>query len=177
LRAAISAVPVPEYLLPVTSKEVRINDDDKDAGENTGKYRTRKTTYSGWGAATWPNLYPEDITRLNPGGPNLNPNPNPNMIYDPTEFGVPSEKGKTKVMAPPATSTMAIDGRKFNPDDPLAPRVLLGTTEEWVVCNNSISLFGTFPAIQATIHQCQNVRSQRDQVRRQLCQGFFGRGV
>lgn len=145
LQREIAKVPVPKYLRPITAEEVKIKKGDVDGGENTGKYRTRKLTYSGWGAATWPNLYAKKISKADPSGPE--PVPNPNMVYDPVAYGVPSEFSKGPVMIPPSTRTMAIDGKKFNPDDEDAPRPLLGTAEEWVVYNNSISLFAKYPEI------------------------------
>ncbi len=148
LSNVISGVTVPKYLYPINADEVQIESTDRDGGRgNDGKYRTRKVTYSGWGGATWPNLYPEDVVKVDPNGPE--PVPNPKMVYDPTKYGIPMEPGKSKVMLPPATRTMAIDGKKFNPDDHMAPKPLLSTAEEWVVYNNSISLFAEFPDFPA----------------------------
>jgi hypothetical protein len=49
-----------------------------------------------------------------------------------------------EVVMPPLYRTMAIDGRKFNPQDPLRPRMGLDTAEGWAPFNNSISLFGDY---------------------------------
>jgi FtsP/CotA-like multicopper oxidase with cupredoxin domain len=158
LSQVISEVPVPKYLYPISSGEVQIKIGDRDGKTgNVGKYRTRKVTYSGWGAATWPNLYPEDVTKLKPDGPD--PAPNPKMFYEPGRYNIPMEPGRTKVMLPPATRTMAIDGKKFNPDDHMAPRPLLSTAEEWVIYNNSISLFAEFPEIPAKTNMTDNEKA------------------
>lgn len=145
LKQAVSEVPVPEYLYPITPSDVQIKSGDKDAKSgNVGKYRTRQVTYSGWGAATWPTFLPGDVAKLNSSGPT--PAIDPKLIWNPSDYGVPKPPGSDgRVLAPTSTKTMAIDGKKFNPDDPMAPRPLLDTSEEWVVYNQSISLFGDFP--------------------------------
>lgn len=158
LSDVISEVPVPKYLYPIDPDEVQIKSTDRDGGRgDDGKYRTRKITYSGWGGATWPILYAEDIAKLDPGGDD--PVPNPKMIYDPTKYGVPAEGDKKGIMLPPATRTMAIDGKKFNPDDHMAPKPLLSTAEEWIIYNNSISLFAKFPDIPANTKMTDNQKS------------------
>lgn len=145
LKQAVSGVPVPEYLYPITPSDVQIKSVDKDAKSgDVGKYRTRQVTYSGWGAATWPTFLPGDVAKLNSSGPT--PAIDPKLIWNPSDYGVPKPPGSDgRVLAPTSTKTMAIDGKKFNPDDPMAPRPLLDTSEEWVVYNQSISLFGDFP--------------------------------
>ncbi|MEM7536854.1 MAG: multicopper oxidase domain-containing protein [Chloroflexota bacterium] len=45
------------------------------------------------------------------------------------------------ILLPPGTRTMSIDGRKFNPTDQVHPKMLWWTAEEWVLTNNSITLW------------------------------------
>lgn len=142
LKNAIAKVPVPEQLKPIPESELKIN-----TGKDEGKYRTRVVTYSGWGAANWPTLYPNDVKKCDPKG--VDPKVNPNLIWNPFQFGVPKESPDKEdaVVAPSITKTMGIDGKKFNPDDKKAPRPLLDTAEEWVVENQTISLFAKLPDI------------------------------
>jgi len=151
LMAAVSAVPVPEYLSPITPNEVKVKAGDVDAGKNSGnnigKYRTRQITYSGWGAATWPILDPEKVVKYDESKATLGKVPE-KIIWKPSDYlGLPvAPTTNGTVIAPASTKSMCIDGKKFNPDDPLAPRPILNTSEEWVVYNQTISLFGEWPA-------------------------------
>ena len=150
LMKVVSSVPVPEYLSPITADEVRVKkgdvDQGKNNGNNVGKYRTRQVTYSGWGAATWPILDPTTVVPFDAarGGHGTIPD---NIIWKPQDYlGLPKAPTKNgTVVAPSSTKSMAIDNMKFNPDDPNAPRPILNTSEEWVVYNQSISLFGAWP--------------------------------
>ena len=133
----IDALPeVPRELHPPTPANIAVDPAATAAG---GPYRTRRITYSGWGAATWPLLHPDDLAKFDPLGPE--PGPISSVyLYDSDVDGA----GLGEIVLPPVLKTMAIDGRKFDPDDPIHPQMHEGTAEEWVVYNNSISLFGEY---------------------------------
>jgi FtsP/CotA-like multicopper oxidase with cupredoxin domain len=123
--------PVPSYLQPVTAAEVQINDAAEAAARGTevGAYRTRTVTYSGWGNADFPILdVPMEALTQRPDLLNL--------TYGPLTPG-----SSQLVVLPPNIRTMAIDGRKFDPSDPEHPQMLLDTAEEWVLYNDSLSLW------------------------------------
>lgn len=161
---------VPEYLQPIADDEVLISagSDDKaadtDAGieGRAGMYRTRTITYSGWGAADYPLVTTEgdsdttknflEFVEVDQALGGELENLRYAKIPDTTEY----------VLLPPAIRTMAITGsastdvvddtdplfpitadmgRKFDPNDPLRPRMLEGTAEEWALYNYSISLW------------------------------------
>ena len=144
LMKEVNKVPVPAYLRPIPADEVKVKPGDKDYGKHPDKYRTRRVTYSGWGTATWPCLPLKDIQKLDPNKPK--PKVDKFFLYDPSKDGV---KGVPKIVAPPVTRTMAIDGKKFNPNDMTAPKPLLDTAEEWCVYNNSISLWHEYPELSS----------------------------
>ena len=123
--------PVPDYLIPVTDEEVQITSAQEAAnrGVQVGEYRTRIVTYSGWGNADFPIIdVPEDFVSQNP---DLN-----GVIYSPITVG-----SDQNVLLPPNIRTMSIDGMKFDPDG-VHPQMWLGSSEEWVVYNNSQTLWG-----------------------------------
>lgn len=144
LMTKINEVRLPKYLRPIPAEEVKVRPGDRDYSVNPGKYRTRRVTYSGWGAASWPCLPSSQIRKLDPKGPK--PVIDPLFLYKPSKDGV---KGVPEIVAPPFTKSMAIDGKKFNPNDMTAPKPLLGTAEEWCVYNNSISLWQEYPALSS----------------------------
>ena len=152
LSKVIGEVPLPPYLSPIPQEEVQVTKSDPDHSSQTnGKFRTRKIVYSGWGADTWPTLYPKDVRKDNPSS-KVKPIISDTFQYNPHALGIPNEnpsKGDM-VVVPSLTKTMGIDGKKFNPDDKDAPRPLLKTAEEWVVYNDSISLFGAYPDFSQT---------------------------
>ena len=132
--------PVPPFLLPVEDRELRV-----PAGEATrrgvpaGSFRTRVISYSGYGPTDFP------------------------LINVPAAFAVqhPEWKGRlweeidgTRVLLPPFSRTMAVSGafdlasnpnppapQKFGHHDPHHPKMLVDTSEEWVLYNCSISLW------------------------------------
>jgi FtsP/CotA-like multicopper oxidase with cupredoxin domain len=123
--------PVPNYLLPVYDDEVQIKDAAEAAARVTevGAYRTRTVIYSGWGNADFPLLdVPREALTQRPELFNLT-------------YGPLQPAGSQLVVLPPAIRSMAIDGRKFDPTDPEHPRMLLDTAEEWVLYNDSLSLW------------------------------------
>jgi hypothetical protein len=143
LNDVLARIPVPSYLAPVRDEEIEIaRDEEKKARKLSGSqrsYRTRRVDYSGWGSANWPFFQTKDLIKFDRNGPSpdkINP-----VYLAKAEYG-----GKTKeIVLPPSLRTMAIDGRKFDPNDETTPRMLVDTAEEWVVYNNSITLFGPFP--------------------------------
>lgn len=134
--------PVPPYLRPIGEDELRIPAAEAAARRVTaGDLRTRTLTYSGWGAQDFP------LVTTGSGDPaapafeqfiaaDLRDNQGRlrNLRY--------ALNGTVDVLLPPATRTMAIDGRKFNPNDPERPRMLVDTAEEWALYNDSITLWG-----------------------------------
>ncbi len=122
--------PVPDYLIPITDEEVQITSAQEAAnrGVQVGEYRTRVVTYSGWGNADFPIIdVPEDFVNQNP---DLN-----GVIYSPITVG-----SDQNVLLPANIRTMSIDGMKFDPDG-VHPQMWLGSSEEWVVYNNSQTLW------------------------------------
>ncbi|MEZ5584313.1 MAG: multicopper oxidase domain-containing protein [Candidatus Competibacteraceae bacterium] len=129
--SALALPPVPDYLLPITNEELQVNNSaEADArGIELGSYRTRTVTYSGWGNADFPVInVPRTFVSSSPERRNL--------VYGPINPG-----DSRMVLLPPNIRTMAIDGRKFDPNDPEHPRMWLGSAEEWAVYNNSVSLW------------------------------------
>jgi hypothetical protein len=161
---------VPDYLQPISDDEVRIKPaesggtGDPDAGieERAGAYRTRTITYSGWGAADFPLVTTEgesetarnfrafveqdqangktlELLRYAPIGDSgeyvlLSPNIRTMAIAGSTSEEVVDDADPLF----PITAGMA---RKFSPTDPLRPRMLRDTAEEWALYNYSISLW------------------------------------
>jgi len=127
--------PLPPYLLPPTNDDLRLTRSeaaDRDLS-GTEHYRTRSVTYSGWGAATWPALRKEDLEKYDPDVDELGEIDPLYLAQSPTF---------DELVMPPIYRTMAIDGRKFNPDDKGTPRMGLDTAEEWAAFNSSIALYG-----------------------------------
>jgi len=60
-----------------------------------------------------------------------------NIFYGPIAENRPREL----VLLPPNLRTMAIDGRKFDPSDPIHPKIWENSAEEWVLYNNSVTLW------------------------------------
>ena len=129
--SALSLPPVPAYLQPVSNDELRVDSAAEAAAREIeeGSYRTRTITYSGWGNNDFPII---DVSRRF-----IRRNPDLRNVY----YG-PINPGDSKmVLLPPNLRTMAIDGFKFDPSNSEYPRMLLGSAEEWVVYNNSLSLW------------------------------------
>jgi hypothetical protein len=104
-----------------------------------GSHRTRTLSYSGYGGADFPSiLAPPEFSSAHPELRGL----------------TWSEHEGVPVMLPSYLTTMGINGafdlsvdprpgaaRKFSADNPVHARVGLGTAEEWVLYNNSLTLW------------------------------------
>ena len=122
--------PVPDYLIPISDADLTVSTaaEASARGVELGSFRTRVVTYSGWGNADFPIIEA-------PGG-FVADNPELlNITYGPITPG-----SQQMVVLPPNIRTMAIDGRKFDPTDE-HPQMLLGSSEEWAVYNNSQTLW------------------------------------
>jgi FtsP/CotA-like multicopper oxidase with cupredoxin domain len=132
---------VPPFLHPVEEDEVRVGADEARArGVPPGHLRTRIVSYSGWGGADWPLIHvPEEFAQAHPELERL----------------VWARYDGVRVLLPNYTRSMAINShfdlaanpeppppRKFMPGDPERAKVLLGTAEEWVLYNNSLTVWG-----------------------------------
>lgn len=176
--------PVPDYLLPVADADLRIKtgtgsaagDADAAIAGRTGKYRTRSIAYSGWGANGNPLVTTE-------GDSETAKNFRAFVARDQATGGKLESLRYAKIsgteeylLLPPMTRSMGISAstssrvvdasdplfpitadmaRKFMPDDPLRPRMLVNTAEEWAVYNYSISLWvdtAVKPTGQYTTH-------------------------
>jgi hypothetical protein len=162
--------PVPDYHRPITDQEVQVKAGDGDTPadpdaalpERVGMYRTRTIAYSGWGVGRFPLVttagdsetaknFRTFVERDQATGGELE-----SLRY------VEIENTGDYLLLPPDTRTMAISGslsddviddsdplfpitagmaRKFSPDDPRRPQMLLDTAEEWAAYNYSISLW------------------------------------
>lgn len=122
--------PVPDYLRPIQADELRIGDAEAVArGDvSSGMLRTRTIVYSGWGNADFP-IIPVNPSNIDVGFLNV--------FYGPIAENRPREL----VLLPPNLRTMAIDGRKFDPSDPVHPKIWENSAEEWVLYNNSVTLW------------------------------------
>jgi hypothetical protein len=132
--------PVPPCLLPVEDRELRVPAAEATGrGVPAGSHRTRVVSYSGYGPTDFP------------------------LIEVPEAFAAqhPELKGRlwdeidgTRVLLAPFSRTMAVGGefdlatnpnppapQKFGHHDPHHPRMLVDTSEEWVLYNCSISLW------------------------------------
>ncbi len=138
LRAALP--PVPPSLLPVEDSELRAPAAEAARrGVPAGSFRTRVLSYSGYGPTDFPLIeVPEDFARQRPELKG--------RLWD--------EIGGTRVLLPPFSRTMAVNGEfdlaanpappapeKFGHHDPHHPKALVDTVEEWVVYNCSVSLW------------------------------------
>lgn len=134
--------PAPAYLQPITPDElgVSVEEASRRDGVSQGAYRTRGLAYSGWGAADFPLVWvPDEFVEANPDLLNLR--------YAATGDG-------RHYLLSPNIRTMAINAhfdltvgnppppRKFDPDDPQRAQMLIDSAEEWVLYNNSITLWG-----------------------------------
>jgi FtsP/CotA-like multicopper oxidase with cupredoxin domain len=159
--------PVPDYLLPISEDELRISSDSDGLvatpSPSDGKmYRTRTIAYSGWGANDYPLVTTE-------GDSETARNFRAFVERDQADGGTLELLQYAQIpgtdeylLLPPNVRTMAISGststeviddsdpllpitanmaRKFRPDDPQRPQILVDTAEEWAVYNASISLW------------------------------------
>ena len=138
----LDGLEAPDYLQPIEPSELVVSDVEVDGREDveTGQYRTRSLAYSGWGAADFPLIYADpDFVDEHPELEDL--------VY------APAEDDQFYLLAP-NIRTMAINAqfdlsddksppiaRKFDPMDPDRAQMLVDSAEEWVVYNNSISLW------------------------------------
>ena len=151
---------VPPYHQPIVDDELVITAEEADALSNAqaGDYRTRTVNYSGWGAQDYPLITTRSTTEF--------PNPNAeafrefvlndlksndgalqDLVYTQASDGdgnLLSDENDDPIylLLPAAIRSMAIDGRKFNPNDPLRPRMLVDSAEEWALFNTSSTLYG-----------------------------------
>jgi len=132
--------PVPPFLHPVGEGELRAPAAETRArGVRGGSLRTRVVAYSGYGGAFFPLVrVPEEFATAHPelerlvwyrhdGAPILLPNYNRTMAIH-TRFDLAANPDP----GPPV---------KFLPGYADQSKVLLGTAEEWVLYNNSLSLW------------------------------------
>jgi hypothetical protein len=131
---------VPPFLRPIEDEELRVTATEAARRKvPVGSYRTRVVSYSGYGPVDFPLVEaPEAFTREHP---ELR-----GRSWD--------EIDGTRVLLAPFSRTMAINGdfdlaatadppaaQKFSHHDAHHPRVLVDTSEEWVLHNCSISLW------------------------------------
>jgi FtsP/CotA-like multicopper oxidase with cupredoxin domain len=132
--------PVPPLLLPVGADELRVpRDEAAKTGVPSGSLRTRTVAYSGTGGTDLP------ILELPPGFAEKH-----SRLKD----RLWAEVDGVQMVMPPSTATMGINpefdlklnpnpgpARKFSAEDPQRSRMLIDTAEEWVVYNNSMTMF------------------------------------
>lgn len=133
--------PVPPFLRPIRDEELHVSAPEaRQRKIARGTYRTRVLSYSGYGGADFPTMIaPDAFTRAHPELRQL----------------TWAEHNGANIMLPPVARTMAVNSqcdldqnpnppspRKFTNDDPTRPRTLVDTAEEWVLYNNSITLWG-----------------------------------
>jgi FtsP/CotA-like multicopper oxidase with cupredoxin domain len=176
--------PVADYHRPITDEDVRVKagagdtlaDPDAALPERVGKYRTRTIAYSGWGRGLFPLIttagdsetaknFRAFVERDLANGGKL----------ESLRYAEIDNSGEY-LLLPPNIETMAISNslsrdviddsdplfpitagmaRKFTPDDPRRPQMLLDTAEEWAVYNYSIGLWADTaeqPAGQYGLH-------------------------
>ncbi len=170
--------PAPAYLQPIDEDELQVTAAESASRPDlsAGDYRSRVMAYSGWGAADFPYVnVPQDYVEQHPELEFLRYNADDDNGY---------------YLLAPNTRTMAINAdldlsygdpappKKFNPDEPDRARMLVDTAEEWVVYNNSITLWGdstqqlpgvatgakTGYAIERGVGQARNAREHGFQI-------------
>jgi FtsP/CotA-like multicopper oxidase with cupredoxin domain len=131
---------VPPYLQPIEDDELRVPAAEASSrGVPAGSFRSRVLSYSGYGPTDFPLIeVPEAYAKRHPEQRKLR--------WD--------EIDGTRVLLPPFSRTMAINGdfdlaanpdpppaQKFGHHDPNHPRILVDTSEEWVLYNCSVALW------------------------------------
>jgi hypothetical protein len=131
---------VPPYLQPISDDELRVpRTEASRRGEPAGTFRTRVLSYSGYGPTDFPLIeVPEAFAQKHPEMKKLRW----------------ADHDGTRVLLAPYSRTMAIHGQfdladgqappppqKFGHHDPYHPRMLVDTSEEWVLYNCSIPLW------------------------------------
>lgn len=130
----------PAYLQPVDKSELELTPAERAVKPDAKRYRTRTIRYSGVGAQGFPLMQaPADQIAKYPE-------------LDRLQYAAsPSEDSQNAVFMTPNIRTMAINGRKFSPNDPKRPRAYViideqqdggHAAEEWVLFNESITLWG-----------------------------------
>ncbi|MCU0498478.1 MAG: multicopper oxidase domain-containing protein [Anaerolineae bacterium] len=148
--STITLPAVQDYLLPIEDPELQIGADEAaQSGAQAGEFRTRVISYAGWGAAGFPAIeVPADYVEQNPDLDKLRYYQAPSSLtldgVNWTDLTQPDGSPLPTYLLPPNARTLNIDGRKFDPNDPDAPKILFNTAEEWAVTNNSVTLYG-FP--------------------------------
>lgn len=132
--------PVPPYLQPIADDDLRVRPPEAARRDvPVGSFRTRVLSYSGYGPTDFPLVeVPEAFSQQHPELKGL--------LWD--------EIGGARVLLPPYSRTMAINGefdlasnpepplaQKFGHHDPHRPRAFVDTSEEWVLYNCSIPLW------------------------------------
>jgi FtsP/CotA-like multicopper oxidase with cupredoxin domain len=160
--------PVPQYLLPIGDDELEVASqapgDSATPAAGAGGYRTRTITYSGWGSNDFPLFTTEGDSET---ARNFRAFVDADQQKDELERLELLRYAKIPdsdeyVLLAPNVRTMAIAGsssteviddhdphfpiranmaRKFSPDDPRRPQILVDTAEEWAIYNASISLW------------------------------------
>jgi FtsP/CotA-like multicopper oxidase with cupredoxin domain len=132
--------PVPPLLMPVREEELKVPAGEAaQSGVPAGSRRTRTIAYSGTGGTDLP------ILELPPGFAEKHPK---------FENRLWAEHDGVKMVMPNLTSTMGINtdfdlrmnpkpglARKFTAHDPTRSKMLVDTAEEWVVYNNSMTMW------------------------------------
>ena len=160
--------PVPEYLRPIMDDELRVDSiadgtsATPTADSESVMYRTRTITYSGWGSNDFPLVTTEGdsetaqnfrafVERDQQNGGELELLRYA-KIADSDEYVLLPANVRSMAIAGsmstevvddmdplfPITANMA---RKFSPDDPMRPQILVDTAEEWVINNASVGLW------------------------------------
>jgi FtsP/CotA-like multicopper oxidase with cupredoxin domain len=147
IRAALGDLSVPQYQLPPTEEELRIEETEAERHNQgkgpevvAGQFRTRRSVYSGWGNADFP-LFSVPASYVE-SHPELK-----NLTY--------SEHKGVDVLMTPNIRTMAINGRKFDPNDPEMPVIMADSAEEWGLFNSSMTCWadtGNQPSYQYNGH-------------------------
>ena len=132
--------PVPSFLLPVADDELRVPASEaSERGVTQGSFRTRTISYSGYGPTDFPVVeVPQAFAQQHPELKG--------RLWD-------QINGAT-VLLPPFSRTMAVNGdfdlasnpnppapQKMGHHDPHHPRMLVETSEEWVLYNCSVALW------------------------------------
>jgi len=161
----LEGLDVHPYEIPVRDSELFVESVAERSAQGIGDepaYRTRTIRYAGWGANGLP------LVEVNAEYVAANPDKEKLTYYSPppkdsTDYTLPVTKGDTKealpvtgierfpsgdlptVLLPANVRTMNIDGEKFFPTSETTPRMLLDTSEEWVVYNHSLDQYTVAP--------------------------------
>jgi FtsP/CotA-like multicopper oxidase with cupredoxin domain len=162
----LTGLAVSPYEIPVSDEEIQVKSDAERAAKGIGDgtaYRTRVVRYAGFGAKGLPFVQlDDDYVSANPLKGKLSYYKPPHK--DSTHYTLPITNGGKKttaavtqierfpsgdlptVLLAANTRTMNIDGQKFYPTSETTPKMLLNTSEEWVVYNQSVDVYSVPPA-------------------------------